>query len=163
MSGCPFRNALENAKAAQQSKNNNNNIDATLANGGTGITPNTIPLGTTDITKTTNTGTQTGLGQHDNDRHTLGVSPSTPSLQYSPQGLSPSPVRVSHSSPGLAPRNKGSDPTSSPSRKTSNMSSCSMGSDETEGERKLDLLGLIESVGTLMLPSVSFYYYDVYT
>ena len=45
----------------------------------------------------------------------------------------------------------------SPVRKTSNISmvSSSGGSDETEGEKKLDLRGLIESVGTLLIPVVS--------
>lgn len=41
------------------------------------------------------------------------------------------------------------------------MSSMGSGSDENEssgGARKLDLIGLIESVGTLLLPSVSLFY-----
>lgn len=44
----------------------------------------------------------------------------------------------------------------SPTRKTSNIScvSSSGGSDETEGEKKLDLRGLIESIGTLLIPVV---------
>lgn len=47
-----------------------------------------------------------------------------------------------------------------PNRKTSNISNVSMasssaGSDETEGDRKLDLRRLIESIGTLLIPVVS--------
>ncbi|KAL4230721.1 Guanylate cyclase soluble subunit alpha-2 [Mactra antiquata] len=48
----------------------------------------------------------------------------------------------------------------SPARKTSNIScvSSSGGSDETEGEKKLDLRGLIESIGTLLIPVTGFMY-----
>lgn len=50
------------------------------------------------------------------------------------------------------------NPTSIPGRKTSNISnvSSSGGSDETDTERKLDLRSLIESIGTLLIPVVSF-------
>jgi hypothetical protein len=52
-----------------------------------------------------------------------------------------------------------------PARKTSNISntsntsgvSSSGGSDETDGDKKLDLRGLIESIGTLLIPVVSTY------
>lgn len=48
-------------------------------------------------------------------------------------------------------------PGSIPGRKTSNISnvSSSGGSDETDGEKKLDLRSLIESIGTLLIPVVS--------
>ncbi|XP_033742672.1 guanylate cyclase soluble subunit alpha-2-like [Pecten maximus] len=127
MSGCPFRNAIENAKVAQQSKNNNNNIEPSSL-------PNGSANGSTDTIRTTTASTQTGQGK-------IGHAMSDNYLV---------PGKGTTSSASL-----GSEMTSS-SRKTSNMSTCSMGSDETDGEKKLDLLGLIESVGTLLLPSTGF-------
>ena len=48
-------------------------------------------------------------------------------------------------------------PCALPGRKTSNISnvSSSAGSDEADGEKKLDLRSLIEGIGTLLLPVVS--------
>ncbi|OWF48958.1 guanylate cyclase soluble subunit alpha-2-like [Mizuhopecten yessoensis] len=132
MSGCPFRNAIENAKAAHQSKNNNNNIEPPSL-------PNGSANGSPDIIKTTTASTQTGQGK-------LGHAMSDNFLG-----------QIHHRKGTASSASLGNEMTgSSSSRKTSNMSTCSMGSDETDGEKKLDLVGLIESVGTLLLPSTGF-------
>lgn len=51
-------------------------------------------------------------------------------------------------------------PRNHPGRKTSNISYASAGSDEVEGEKKLDLRSLIEGIGTLLIPVVCKFYYD---